>query len=389
LDDPTESPPSPLPPPAFDVAPPGPAQLDVPPPAPAPEPPPAPRWSRAYEQPSTRNVVGSGFQLLLDAAGAIRRASIYIGLLALGAFGPTVLLMLLAIGRLLGDSSLLDRITVDPTGVLMERPELLNPFLLIEGLLVVGIFLLLAISIDAQAIAISILGGQAGDRPLRLGEAVTRARQVFWRLAGAGLLVGVASGAVALVVAAPFLRPFDTNWGIRFIGSMAGALVVTPFAFASTGIVLGDVDALEALRRSYGLFRLRPQIALVVTMFTLVTAAIQSFALGASLDVVVRAGELLHLDVTRGGIDLAITAAIVLACIVAFGSLTFTIASIVAAPQVAAFLGLTYYSAGLDRARSADGAQTSGFRWVSIPMLLAMLAIAVLAISNVPSIASI
>ena len=333
-------------------------------------------------------MVGAGFQLVLEASGSIRRASIYVGLLALGAFGPTVLLILLALDRLLGDSTILDRLTSDPTGLIMERPELLEPLLRIELLLVAGVFLLVAISIDAQAIAISILGGRAGDRPLRLREAVTRARQTFWRLAGAGLFVGIASGAVALIVAAPFLRPFDSNWGIQFIGSMVGALVVTPFAFASTGIVLGDVDATEALRRSFALFRLRPQIAFVVTMFTLVTAAIQSFALGASLDVVVRAGELMHLDVTRGGLDLAVTGLIVLAFIVAFGSLTFTIASIVAAPQVAAFLGLTYFSEGLDKARAAPGAEPARFRWVSIPMLLAMLAIAVVAVTGILSIAA-
>ena len=60
-------------------------------------------------------------------------------------------------------------------------------------LLILGGLLLVAISIDAQAIAIALLGGRASERPLRLREAVARARQTFWRLLGTGLLVGLAS----------------------------------------------------------------------------------------------------------------------------------------------------------------------------------------------------
>src|SRR5262249_35922077 len=158
-------------------------------------------------------------------------------------------------------------------------PELVAPLFLIYALLLAGIGLLLAIGVDAQGIAISILAGRASDRPVRLWEAIIRARQVFWRLSGAGFLVGIASTIVTLIIALPFTRPNDTNRGTSFIGSAIGALVVTPFAFASTSIVLGDVGPIEALRRSVRLFRARPRIAFVVTLFTLVTSAIQSFAL--------------------------------------------------------------------------------------------------------------
>ena len=190
----------------------------------------------------------------------------------------------------------------------------------------------MAISIDAQAMAIAILGGRASDQPLRLWEAVVRARQVFWRLAGAGFLVGLASTIVTLVVVLPFIRPLDSNTGLTFIASMIGALVVMPFAFSSAGIVLGDVGAIESLRRSVALFRARPRISLVVTLFTLVTSAIQTFAISAGADAAIRVGELMHLNLEQGGLPLIITAVIVLAFIVAFGSLTFTIAAIVAAP---------------------------------------------------------
>ena len=351
---------------------------------PPPAPPPAPTWSKTYEIPTARRVVSTGLQLAVEATGEIRRASIYIGLLALGAFGPTVLFVLLGVARLLGDPGFADTLATDPSRLFLERPELLGPLLLVDVLFIPGIILLVAISIDAQAIAIAILGGRASDKPVRLSEAVVRARQVFWRLAGAGFLVGVTSTIVALAVSLPFIRPFDTNTGVTFIGSMIGSLVVTPFAFASAGVVLGDVGATEALRRSIALFRARPRIALVVTLFTLVTSAIQTFAISAGADAVTRVAELMHLHLEGGGLPLVITAIIVLGFIVAFGSLTFTIAAIVAAPQVAGFLGLTYYSSGLDRARSRNG-RPARFRWVSLPMVITMLGMLVLAALGLPA----
>ena len=359
----------------------GPRPPVVEPPAPAP-----PAWTKTYELPSARRVVSSGLQLAVDSSSAIRRASIYIGLLALGAFGPAVILLLLGIGRLASDPATADTMARDPSLVLLEQPELAGPLALIYLLVIVGMLLLVAISVDAQAIAIAILGGRAAELPMRLWEAITRARQVFWRLLGASLLVGLASGVVTLVLTLPFLRPLDSNEGITFIGSIVGTLVVAPFAFAGTGIVLGDVGAIEALQRSVALSRARPRIALVVTLFTLVTSAIQTFALGAGLDVAIRVAELMHLNLDQGGAPLILTAIIVLAFVVAFGSLTFTIAAIVAAPQVTGFLGLTFFSGGLDRARGPQAARPGGFRWVTLPMLTTMVALALAAGLAVPAV---
>lgn len=371
---------------------------DVPPPAPTylplaayrvpilPPTPPAPTWTRTYEVATARRVVSSGLQLAVEASSQIRRASIYIGVLALGAFGPGVLLLLVGIARLMSDPATAQTMANDPSLVFLEQPEIAGPVLIIYALLGIGVVLLVAISIDAQAMAIAILGGRASDQPIRLWEAVVRARQVFWRLAGAGFLVGLASAIVAGIVVLPFIRPLDTNTGLSFIGSMAGALVVTPFAFASAGIVLGDVGATEALRRSMALFRARPRISLVVTLFTLVTSAIQTFAISSGADAAVRVGDLLHLNLEQGGLPLTITTIIVLAFIVAFGSLTFTIAAIVAAPQVTGFLGLTYYSGGLDKARSPDGLRPRRFRWVSLPMVAAMVGLLLLAGLGLPSV---
>ena len=351
-----------------------------------PPPPPKPIWTKTYELPSARQVVASGLQLAVASSASIRRASIYVGLLALGAFGPSVILILLGIGRLMSDPRTVDTFTSDPTLLFYEQPELIAPLMLIYLLVALGLILLIAISIDAQAMAISLLGGTASDQPLRLRESITRARQVFWRLAGAGTLVGIASSLVTLAIALPLLRPFDTNQGITFIASMVGTLVVTPFAFAAAGIVLGDVGAMESLRRSWRLFRARPRIAFVVTLFTLVTSAIQTFAIGAGADVAIRIAEFLHLGLDQGGGSAILTGVLVLAFIIAFGSLTVTIAAIVSAPQVAGFLGLTFYSGGLDRARFPEGRVPRGFRWVTLPMLGSMIGLAIIAGLGLPTI---
>ena len=355
-------------------------------PAGPPPPPPPPAWTKTYELPSARQVVSSGLQLAVASSAAIRRASIYIGLLSLGAFGPATIMILIGIGRLMSDPATVDTLTTDPSLIFVEQPELAGPLLFIYLLVVLGVLLLIAISVDAQAIAISLLGATASDAPMRLREAIARARQVFWRLLGAGLLVGLVSSIVTFVVAIPFLRPFDTNQGITFIASMIGTLLVTPFAFAAAGIVLGDVGPIEALRRSMSLFRARPRIAIVVTLFTLVTSAIQTFAIGAGADVAIRVAEFLHLGLDQGGPSAILTAILVLAFIVAYGSLTVTIAAIVAAPQVAGFLGLTFYSGGLDRARIPEGAPPRPFRWVTLPMLGSMVALALIAGLGLPTI---
>ena len=340
----------------------------------------APAPPTTYEPPTARQVVSAGLQLAVSATKPIRRASIYIGVLALGAFGPAVLLFILGLGRLLADPATADVVLTDPTFLLDLRPDLETPLRMLGGLVLIGSLLLVAISVDAQAIAISQLAGVASERPLPLADAVTRARQAFWRLLGAGILVGLASGLVALAFTLPF-GGVAANSGINFVASIIGALAVTPWAFAATGIVLGDVGAVESLRRSVALYRARKRVALVVVLFTLVTAAIQTFALEAGVGLAIQVGEILGINIDQGPGSLILPAIFVLALVVALGSLIFTIAAIVAAPQVVAFLGLTFHSGGLDRARSAVTARRGPFHWVSVPFAIAVAVEIVIAIS--------
>ena len=346
---------------------------------------PRPAWTRTYELPSARQVVNVGLHLAQESSRAIRRGSLYIGLLALGAFGPAAILVLVGLGRLLNDPETAATLTSNnPFLVFAEQPDIGGPLALIYAVAIAGFVLLIAISIDATAMAIAILGASASERPIHLHEAVRRARQTFWRLFWSGLLVGVGANVLAFVISWPFLRPFDSNQGVSFIASMIATLIFTPFAFAATGIVLGNAGAIETLRRSFRLFRARPRIALVVTLFTLVTAAIQAFALGGGADLAYRFAEFFHLG--EGAASLVVPGILVLAFIVAFGSLTFNIAAIVAAPQVAAFLGLTFYSAGLDLARTPVAGSAPRVRWVSIPMTVVMACLAVVALVGLPTI---
>ena len=338
-----------------------------------------PAWPQTYEPPSARKVVSAGLQLAVTGSASIRRASIYIGLLALGAFGPAVVAFIFGLGRLLADPATADLLLTDPTLLLDARPDLETPFQMLFGLVFIGSLLLIAISIDAQAIAISQLAGVASERPLSLADAVTRSRQTFWRLLGAGIIVGLASGLIALAVMLPFGLN-TANSGISFIASLLGALAVTPWAFAGAGIVLGDVGAVEALRRSVALYRARRRVALVVVLFTLVTAAIQTFALDVGVEVAARVGAFFGIGLDQGTGGLILPTILVLAFVVALGSLIFTIAAIVAAPQVVAFLGLTFYSGGLDRARSREAGRRGFFHWVSVPFAVAIALMALIAL---------
>jgi hypothetical protein len=342
-----------------------------------------PTWTRAYELPTARNVVYAGLQLVFGANPSIRRASIYIGLLTLGAFGAAAVLGVVVIARLLRLAGGLETLVGDPAGFLNRHPELLGPIAALYFVAVLGGLLLIGISIEAQAIAISLLGAAAADRPMTLREALRRARQTFWRLFGSGVLVGIASAVISFAVALPFIRPSDSNQGITFIATMIATLAVTPFAYAAAGIVLGDAGTVEALRRSWRLFRARPRTALVVTLFTLVTAAIQSFALDSGLGLVQKVAELLHLG--EGSSGLLVPAILALAVVMAFGSLTFTIAAIVAAPQVAAFLGLTFYSAGLDAARTPADGRGQAPRWVTVPMAVVVVSLGLVALITILS----
>jgi hypothetical protein len=376
----SEPPVDPATPPEPEAPPPEPG---VQPPAAPPEPPPI----RAYDLPGARQVVAAGLQLALASSRDVRRASVYIGLLVLGAFGPTVVLAVLALGKILSVPGIADEFAQSPQALFSANPRLAAVILHLTLLVLLGSLLFISISIDAHAIAISLLGANAAGKPLRLWEAVERARQVFWRLLGATGLVGIVSIIVTAIVNAILNSPRSDVDVRNFVAQIIATVATTPFAFAAAGVVLGEVGAIESLRRSYRLFRARPRIALVVVLFTLVTAAIETFALGAGADVAGRIAEVFHLSIAEGGVLLLVSIAVVLAFVVALGSLLFTIGAIVAAPQVAAFLGLTFYAGGLDRAR-VEGTRPKQTRWVTRPMVVSMILLGLVALLGLPTVSA-
>jgi hypothetical protein len=357
-----------------------------------PEPDPVPNTPpiRTYALPTARKVVSSGLQLALASTGDLRRASIYIGLLVLGAFGPAIIALLLIVGRLgerAGDA--LGAVFLGQGFGAQPQPALEAALLVVAIEALVGVALFFAITIDAQVMAISILGGRAGERPLRLWESIVRARQTFWRMAGAGTLVGLVSLLIQGLLGRALGGLSQSAEAADVVAAIIATVVVAPLAYVSTSIVLGDVSAMEALSRSWRLFRARRLLAVVVVLFTLVTAAIQLFALGAGLDLVVRAAEILHVSLTEGALAFTIAVVLILAAVVAYGSLTFTIGAVVAAPQVTGFLGLTFFSGGLDRARGETSRPPRGFRYVSRPMAVAMLALGGVVALQMPAIGAI
>jgi len=253
---------------------------------------------RAYELPTARRVVTTGLSLAYRASGELRRASIYIGLLSLALLGPPIVVLIEFLVRfqITDETSFLD---IFGSGA--PDPAIIGAIFILYGLGALAIAGWYAVSIDATLIAVSLLAARQSDRQFTLREATIRARQVFWRLVRGGLIVALVSVVLNLVLAAAlstFFTPGST--GVSFVVSFVVVVLLAPLGYLATGIVLGDVGAIEALKRSIRLARVRPRIALVVALFTLVTAAIQLFALGAGLDLFGRIADFVHLGLTGG-----------------------------------------------------------------------------------------
>lgn len=341
------------------------------------EPPPSPAL-RPYDLPTARQVVISGLQLAASANGELRRGSVYVGLLMLGLLGPTLVFGLAIAARF----SLTD---VDLVSVLRTNSALSGPVIALIFLFYGGIAGVIAVTIDGQLIAVSLLAARAGDRNLTLRDATTRARQVFWRLVRGSLIVGLATSIFQEVIRALFGDLGGQHQAVTIVALLASTIVFAPFGYLATGVVLGDVGAIESLRRSIRLARARPWTALVVALFTLLTSAIQLFALSAGLELLVDVGQFFNIGLGAGGIALVALVVSLLAFVVAVGSLLFTVSAIVVAPQVAAFLGLTFYAGGLDRARD-PGVAT--FRWITRPMRILMLVMGLGSLAGVYSLGS-
>ena len=329
----------------------------------APEPPPP-----AAPFPGALATLGGGLDLSLSANRQLRGASVYIGLLTLALVGPFVIIVL-AFAASQGGFGWLEDMLLGIEPDLLPVDDSVAMYLLVSAFVaLIGFFV---IGVESQIIAAAILGGRALGRPMNLREAIHRSRQVFWRVVGASLLVGFLLMVPNIVLNAFLESAFDaTSEAPTVIATGIGALLAAPFAYIVTGIVLGDVGAGEAVRRSTRLARARWRLAIAVSSVGAVMAYIQLFAIGAGVDILSRFGSMLHLGFDSSGGTIAL-ALVVLIGVLAVGSLTFTLTALRDAPQVVAFVGLTGFGAGLDRSRRTEAAPRH-VRWISIPMLVAI-----------------
>jgi hypothetical protein len=320
------------------------------PPPPAP-PPPEPSPIDVLPQTASR-ILTASFDLLVLCRTELRQGSLYLGLIVLLTVGPLVLLIwgIVVSGEDLASS--------------FEDPESLSEAMATRLSRVAGAFLatgfiatagLVVAAVEGQAVAIALLASRAAGRPLSLRAAVMRSRAVFWRLVRGGLLVGIPLGVVELAV--------ELMLGVEGPGAQGAALIATavrtlagvPFAYLATGIVIGDVGAAEAVRRSMRLASARWRIALMVAVFAALAQYLVLFGLGAGGDIVARVAEPLGLDPQGGPIVIAV-ALLASVFLLALGTLQFTVVAIATAPQVVAFLSLTRYTGGLDQAQLAETA---------------------------------
>jgi hypothetical protein len=346
---------------------PPPAGVSTPEPVPELETVPGPQLPSA-PIPGAWATLGGGLDLSLSANRQLRGASVYIGLLTLALVGPFVIIVL-AFAASQGGFGWLEDMLLGIEPNLLPVDNSVATYLVISALVAtVGFFV---IGIESQIIAAAILGGRALGRPMSLREALHRSRQVFWRVVGASLLVGFLLVLPNVILNYVLSQAFDpTSEAPTVIATAIGALLAAPFAYIVTGIVLGDVGAGEAVRRSTSLARARWRLAIAVTSVGAVMAYIQLFAIGAGVDILTRFGSMLHLGFDSPGGTIALTL-VVLIGVLAVGSLTFTLTALRDAPQVVAFVGMTGYGAGLDGSRRTDGTPWR-VRWISVPMLIAI-----------------
>ncbi len=315
----------------------------------------------------TARLLAASFDLLGRSGTDMRRASFYVGLIVLGTVGPLALASwgLLVIETERGFTDFEDGIGV-------------NAEALFAGLGLLAFAGLVVAWVESRSLAMTVLGGRMVERPVSTRRALARSRRMFWSAILASVMAAIPVLFVQGVVSEFFAPTFGQAVEASVITStLVTALIGGPFAYVLAGVVLGDVNPFEALRRSFRVFRARKLAAAIVVVFETVTALLVLFGISAGLDLVVRLFEGLGVGPEAGSVGLAVTTIGVVAVTFAFGTLIFTVNAITVAPQVVMFLGLTHASLGLDRVRQGGpddpdirGPGRPRFRWLTRSMLL-------------------
>lgn len=365
--------------------------------------------------PTARQLVGRGLDLVVGATPQLRIGSLFVAGTFLGLAGPFAIVAVELVSKLPGLLSPGDLRAPNSPFVRNSAFGPDSPF----GLAFVGIAVLsviasigfVVLSIEGSIIAESLLAGRLTGRPLSLRQAVIRSRQTFWRVVRGSLIVGLPLAGLSMAISAALgSRAGQGSDAPSLVASLAVGFVGAPFTYLISGIVLGDVGAREALRRSIRLTRARWRLPLIMALLAFVSGAIELFALGAGLDEVTRVAGVLHLGFDADVPRRLVSYLLLLVGVLALGTLAFTIGAILAAPRVVAFVGLTQFSGGLDRAREADAAMSApaisapiltgpadqapppshwsnppppaAFRWLSVPTILGIVTAVVVAVAT-------
>ena len=320
---------------------------------------------------STRRLLAESFDLLSRSGRDLRRASFYIGAITLGTVGP------LALGSWAITLFSVERSTTEMESV-VQGPGALS-FAIMVAVATIG---LVVAAVESRTLAVTVLAGAMVERPISTRRALARSRRSFWRAVAASIIVAIPLSLAEAVVTAILGPVLGVAVEASVVTSTAvTALVGAPFAYTLAGVVLGDVDPFEALKRSFRVYGARKRAAMVVVVFETVAALLILFGISAGLDVALRIFESLGLGPDAGPVALAVTTAGIVSIVFAFGTLLFTVMALTVAPQVVMFVGLTHATFGLDRVRPGGPDDpvrprqpgTGGFRWFPRPMLVGFL----------------
>jgi hypothetical protein len=330
---------------APDVAVPGQTTMDADPSAdavPAATPAPvAPPETAAPRLESTRRLIGASFDLLGRATEEMRRASFYIGAIVLGTMAPFALATWALEVRSI-------HLTVAEADALYQG----TPYIwygLLAWPAIIGLFVA---AFESRIMAVSILGARLVGDPLTVHQALARSRMTFWRAIAVGIIAGVPVSIAQGVIDGVFqvAAPLGSEGGL-LATVLATALVGAPFAYVLSGVVMGDVGALEATRRSFRVYRVRKVAAVVVALFEVAAFLLILLGLSAGLDVALRVFSSLGLGADSGPAGLVLVTVGIVAVTFAFGTLLFTVTALSLAPQVVMFVGLTHATMGLEHVR--------------------------------------
>ena len=347
------------------------APLELPAPM-QPAPPTTPEAPTAAPHPAiplvtTSRLLAASFDLLGRSGTDMRRASFYIGLIILGTVGP---LALASWGLIV--------VETERGFAEFEEGFGANAEALFAGLGLLAFTGLVVAWVESRTLAITVLASRMVERPVSTRRALARSRRMFWSAILASFLAGIPVLFVQGVVSEFFAPTFGEAVEASVITStLVTAMIGGPFAYVLAGVVLGDVNPFEALRRSFLVFRARKMASAIVVVFETITALLVLFGISAGLDVVLRLFGSLGFGPESSTIGLAATTIGVVAVTFAFGTLIFTVTAITVAPQVVMFLGLTHATIGLDRVRPGGPEDPDirlpgrpRFRWLTRSMLL-------------------